>query len=275
MKRQKAKARKGIKVSSYRGRKRYRYREPCLTIAAVALLAVAVLCLTVLPGARFSGWLAIALIGVCALVFLLGRWAEHSDAGKLCLRIFYGVLAVGLWLFLSVEGLLLSCGERNNTALPVDAVIVLGAGVNGETPSLILQSRIDAAAGYLEKHPDIPVVLSGGQGPGEDISEAEAMYRALRSGGEEDSRYLLEDKSTSTAENFAFSKALLQENGVDTDTAVIAVVTSDFHCFRAHLIAQREGLTAVDIPAEVPWRLLEVNYYIREFFALGKTLVFD
>lgn len=276
MKRQKAKARKGIKVSSYRGRKWYRYREPCLGAAAAALLAAAVPCLTVLPGARFSGCLAIALAGVCALAFLLGRWADRSDVGSVCQRMFYGVLAAGLLLFLTVEGVLLAHGERDNSALPVDAVIVLGAGVNGETPSLILQSRIDAAAVYLEQHPDVPVVLSGGQGPGEEISEAEAMRRALQTdGGAGNGRYLLEERSTSTAENLAFSKAVLQEHGVDADTAVIAVVTSDFHCFRAHLIAQREGLTVVDIPAEVPWRLLEANYYIREFFALGKTLIFD
>ena len=62
---------------------------------------------------------------------------------------------------------------------------------------------------------------------------------------------------------------------MDTDTAVIAVVTSDFHCFRAHLIAGREGLSVIDIPAEVPWLLLNANYYVREFFALGKTLIFD
>ncbi len=272
MKRLRARTQKRMKVASYRGRQRY--REPILEGLTVFFLAVSLLCFTVFPGVRFSGCLAAVLAGLCVLAILLGRWAAYSKTGRLCLRIFYGVLAVGLWLFLSVEGLLLSHGEQDNTALPVDAVIVLGAGVNGETPSLILQSRIDAAADYLEKHPDIPVVLSGGQGPGENISEAEAMYRALRSGGE-DSRYLLEDRSTSTAENFAFSKVLLQEHGVDTDTAVIAVVTSDFHCFRAHLIAQRENLTVIDIPAEVPWRLLEINYYIREFFALGKTLVFD
>ena len=157
----------------------------------------------------------------------------------------------------------------------LDYIIVLGAHVDGTRMTLALLERARRALLYLKENPGTRAVLSGGKGDGENISEAEAMYRALRSGGEEDSWYLLEDKSTRTAENLAFSKVLLQEHGVDTDTAVIAVVTSDFHCFRAHLIAQRENLTVVDIPAEVPWRLLEINYYIREFFALGKTLVFD
>ena len=152
---------------------------------------------------------------------------------------------------------------------------MLGAGVNGETPSLILQRRIDAAADYLKLHPDVPVVLSGGQGPGEDITEAEAMRRGLAARGVDESRLLKEERSTSTAENFAFSKALLEAQGFETEGAAIAVVTSDFHCFRAHLLAGRAGLSTVDVPAEVPWRMLAVNYYVREFFALGKTVLFD
>ena len=73
----------------------------------------------------------------------------------------------------------------------------------------------------------------------------------------------------------AMASDLLRQAGIDPETAVVAVVTNDFHCFRAHLIAQREGLTVLDVPAEVPWLLLNVNYYVREFFALGKTLIFD
>lgn len=250
-------------------------REKVLLALAVLLLVISVLSLTVVPGIRFSGFLALALAGVCVLAVFLGRWAEKSRIGKACKRVFLVGLTVGLVLFLTVEGLLLSHGERDNSALPVDAVIVLGAGVNGERPSLILQSRINAAAEYLEKHPDVPVVLSGGQGLGEDISEAECMRRQLTAMGIGEGRLLLEDRSTSTAENFAFSKEVLRAHGIDTDTAAIAVVTSDFHCFRAHLTAQREGLTVLDIPAEVDWLLLNANYYVREFFALGKTLIFD
>ena len=102
------------------------------------------------------------------------------------------------------------------------------------------------------------------------------MYRALTgSGAAGEARLLLEDRSASTAENFAFSKAVLEEAGIDTDTAVIAVVTNDFHLFRARLIAQREGLTTVGVPAELPWWWLSANYYLRESFAVVKTVLFD
>lgn len=250
-------------------------REKVLWALAGLLLLISVLSLTVVPGIRFSGLLALALAGVSVLAVFLGRWAEKSRAGKRCQRIFLAGLSAALLLFLLVEGLLLSHGERDHSALPADAVIVLGAGVNGETPSLMLQSRINAAAEYLNAHPDIPAVLSGGQGNGENITEAECMRRQLTAMGIGESRLLLEERSTSTAENFAFSKELLRQAGIDPETAVVAVVTNDFHCFRAHLIAQREGLTVLDVPAEVPWLLLNANYYVREFFALGKTLIFD
>ncbi|MDY3692640.1 MAG: YdcF family protein [Dysosmobacter sp.] len=250
-------------------------REKVLWALAGLLLLVSVLSLTVVPGIRFSGLLTLALAGVCILAVFLGRWAEKSRAGKRCQRIFLAGLSAALLLFLLVEGLLLSHGERDHSALPADAVIVLGAGVNGETPSLMLQSRINAAAEYLNAHPDIPAVLSGGQGNGENITEAECMRRQLTAMGIGESRLLLEERSTSTAENFAFSKEVLRQAGIDPETAVVAVVTNDFHCFRAHLIAQREGLTVLDVPAEVPWLLLNANYYVREFFALGKTLIFD
>ena len=250
-------------------------REKVLWALAGLLLLVSVLSLTVVPGIRFSGLLALALAGMSVLAVFLGRWAEKSRAGKRCQRIFLAGFSAALLLFLLVEGLLLSHGERDHSALPADAVIVLGAGVNGETPSLMLQSRINAAAEYLNAHPDIPAVLSGGQGNGENITEAECMRRQLTAMGIGESRLLLEERSTSTAENFAFSKELLRQAGIDPETAVVAVVTNDFHCFRAHLIAQREGLTVLDVPAEVPWLLLNANYYVREFFALGKTLIFD
>ena len=257
----------------YRGRRTF---ERVMLALAAALAVLSLLCLTaVIPGVRFSGALAAVLAGVCLLAAALRRWSWRSQPGRVVWRVFCGVLAAGAVLFGTVEGLLLFRGQQDNRALPSDAVIVLGAGVNGTEPSLILQSRIDAAADYLERHPDVLAVLSGGRGPGEEITEAKAMAQGLTQRGIPASRLILEEASTSTAENFARSRELLERRGVDTETATITVVTSDFHCFRAHLIAQRAGLKVLDIPAESGWPLLDANYYVREFFALGKTLVLD
>ena len=101
------------------------------------------------------------------------------------------------------------------------------------------------------------------------------MRRGLTALGIAEDRLLLEERSTSTAENFAFSKAVLVENGVEPASAVIAVVTNDFHCFRAKLLAQRQGLQTFGVSAPLPWRWLTANYEVREAFALAKTLIFD
>lgn len=239
----------------------------------IILLALTGLAAVVIPnGMRFTGWLCLGTAAVWTLGILVVRWGRRSRAGRICRRIFFAGLALGLAALAGIEAAVISWGEADNAAVPVDAVIVLGAGVNGEEPSAALWSRIRAADAYLETHPDIPVVLSGGQGAGEAISEAEAMRRSLRPGN---NRFLLEERSANTAQNFAFSKALLEEYGLDTRTAVIAVVTNDFHCFRAHLIAQRQGLRIVDVPAELPWWWLTANYYVREAFAVVKTVLFD
>ena len=233
------------------------------------------------PGVRFSGYFFLGAAALCIVWLTLGYFAEKHRFFKICKRVFLAGVCALIVLLSCLEAVIISCGETYEPALPVDAVIVLGAGVNGETPSLTLQTRIDMAAEYIftEGHGNVPIVLSGGQGSGENISEAEAMYRALRKSPLKPTdtpfRFLLEDRSTSTAENFAFSKALLEEQGVDTERAVIAVVTNDFHLYRSRLIAGEYGLNTIGVPAELPWWWLTANYYLRESFALVKTLLFD
>ena len=252
-------------------------RAKWLCRAGQTALALAGLALVLVPnGMRFTGYFLLGILAVWYCGLYLRRWGKKSRTGKVCFRVFLAGLSLGAVCLVSIEAAIVFRGETDNSAIPVDAVIVLGAGVNGETPSAALWSRIRAAEAYLEARPDIPVVLSGGQGAGEDISEAEAMRRALWTANEaENARLLLEERSTNTAENFRFSKELLEERGLDTETAVVAVVTNDFHCFRAHMIAQKQGLRTVDVPAELPWWWLTANYYVREAFAVVKTALFD
>ena len=252
---------------------RRRTREKRLLTTAIALLLAAA-GIYLMPGARFGAALVAAVAGGLLLWIPLCRWAEQSLMGERCKAICLATVCAGSVLFLVLEGAVLSHGiGRSDT--PADAVVVLGAGVNGTVPSLALQTRIDAAADYLHAHPDIPAVLSGGRGPGEAITEAEAIYRGLVQQGVSPERLLLEEASTSTAENFAYSKEVLTAAGVDTDTAVIAVVSNDFHLYRAERIAQSLGLNATGVPAPLPWPFLSVNYYIREAFALANTLLFQ
>ena len=162
------------------------------------------------------------------------------------------------------------------TGQPADYVIVLGARVRGAKISNSLKQRLDRAIEYSEEYPNTVLVLSGGKGPGEEISEAACMYDYLTAHGVEPGRLILEDQASNTAENFALSKPLLYEAGVDPAEGRVAVVTNDFHIARAELIAAREGYgDVVGIPAPLPWVHLEINYTLREAFAMVKTFLFD
>ena len=249
-------------------------RNPWTVNLAAVFVLLAIL-LWFVPGIRFSSYVCAGLSVLCVAWCLLSKWAERSKIGKRCRRCFLWIMSGLLIGFLAIEAVLLLQGEENPSGYAADAVIVLGAGVNGETPSLTLQTRINAAAEYLTEHPGVPAVLSGGQGDGERISEAEAMRRGLIACGISEERLFLEDNSTSTAENVRFSREILVEHGFDLDGETVAVVTNDFHIVRAKWLAQQEGFDAIGIPAELPWWWLTANYYIREAFALVKTLVLD
>lgn len=245
-------------------------------IAAVLALAGAVLLTVRAWGMRFSGFLLVGLAAVLVLELLLGHWAKASKTGRLCRRIFQTALTLMLVPLICIEIYVINVGSSDPSALPADAVVVLGAGVNGTQPSLSLYTRLTAALDYLEENPDVPVVLTGGLGYGEEITEARCMYDWLTARGVDPARLIMEEQAWNTAENFAFSKELLEEQGIDPAENLVAVVTNDFHIARSRLIAARQGYGhAFGVPAKLPWRHLEVNYYLRESFAMVKTWIFD
>ena len=249
--------------------------ETGILIAAAALVLLGIVFFSV-SGMMFLGYLAVEAAGVCAVWIFLCRWAKKSRAGRLCRNAVLVVLCLGILLFCIMESIIVSHGEWDNESIPADAVIVLGAGVNGEEPSPALQTRLNAAQSYMEQHPDIPVVLSGGLGIGETVAEAEVMYRALSTGEKGwDSRLLKEPRATSTAENFRYACEVLRQAGMEPEEMRIAFVTNDFHIYRAKLIAERMGLQAFGVPAELPWWWVNLTCFVREAFALVMTLIFD
>ena len=105
-------------------------------------------------------------------------------------------------------------------------------------------------------------MLSGGQGRGEAISEAECMYRYLTERGIDGRRLLLEDASVNTEENLRFSGELLEEHGLSGD---ITIVTSEFHAYRAHKTAERLGMKSYSTPSRTFFLYLP-TYYVRELY---------
>lgn len=141
-------------------------------------------------------------------------------------------------------------------------LVVLGCQVKNGRPSNMLKRRLDAAYEYLSEHDSVNVVVSGGQGADEIISEAQCMKEYLVEKGIDPVRIYMEDRSANTEENLKFSIELINERGLNDN---ITVVTDGFHQLRAELIAERSGIDVHNISASTRWYLLP-SYWVREWF---------
>ena len=173
-----------------------------------------------------------------------------------------GAFAVLGLIYIGILQFKISQYSNMETPKNADYLIILGARVKGTVPSLAFASRINTAADYLKENSNTIVIASGGQGPGEDISES--IKRELVKTGISDTRIILEAQSTDTYENINFSKRLIPQ-----DAKLGLVVTNNFHLYRAVSIARDYGLEVQGLPAKTPWMAV-VKSYSREYLAITK-----
>lgn len=189
----------------------------------------------------------------------------------------------GFWKYAKMFLLVLLCGEliligaiaiygqADNITYTEDAVIVLGAGVRGDRVTLPLKLRLDKAVEYHAKNPDALIVVTGGKGFQETVTEAYAMEKYLVSRGVNKDVIIKEEKATSTNENMRYSKEIL-DTYFEGEYRVV-VVTNNFHIFRGVSIARNEGFESVShLHAEIQWYNL-IPCYLRESLAVLKLLV--
>ena len=238
-------------------------------LAMAALLVLAAFLMFGLQGYSFSAILCVGAAGIVAFYTFVPKLFKKS---RTVIRLFTILLILLLVVTAVTEGFIIHAA-RGNVEEPADFLLVLGAKVNSHGPSLTLYHRIDAAFDYLTRHPDSIAILSGGQGSDEPITEAKCMYDELVARGIDPARLWMEDKSTNTWENMKFSRALLEERtGSIPDK--IALVSSEFHLFRAQLFARRFGFDTVGVPAATRLPFLKVNYFLREAVAVWYYLIF-
>lgn len=209
--------------------------------------------------------LAALMVGYGVLYLCVHRWIAEMwqrSIGKTVIAFVAIMITTVLVVAVAETVGMVSAAQKappqNTTA------IVLGCSVKGERPSRILQERLDAAYEYLIRNPEAYCVLSGGQGVGEDISEAECMYRYLTEKGIEAERLLREDASTNTEENLLFSQRLLEERGISGD---VTIVTSEFHAYRAAKTAEQLGMISYSTPSHTFFLYLP-TYYVRELYGI-------
>ena len=175
-----------------------------------------------------------------------------------------GILIEIVLIFAVVEsGFMIMASKKEPTDDAVTAV-VLGCSVRGEEPGEMLMQRIDAAETYLKANPNVKCILCGGQGEGEDITEASCMYRELVKRGINPGRLYKEEQSTSTRANFTNAKKIISRNGMYSD---LVVITHEFHQYRSASIAGKFSFTCYAVNAKTDLLLLP-TYWVRELFGI-------
>ncbi len=224
----------------------------------------------------------------CAVIFIFGTFGSWffliwGAAGAACLALAQllargiwralpgafrmtalAVFGLGLLLFCVIEGLIISrFGSKGPKNL--DYLVVLGAQIWESGPSRALQLRLDTACAYLEENENTLVIVSGGQGSNEPMSEAQGMYDYLVKKGISPERIFMEDRSTNTHENLLFSKAFIQK-----EDAQVGIVTNNFHVYRATRLADKLGYEKAYGIAAPSDKLMQANNMVREFFGVMK-----
>lgn len=209
---------------------------------------------------------AIALFLLSAVFILLGIFLPWFVKHRTIL-VLISVCILLIFLFMLF---LLIYGATQAPSNDIDVIIVLGAQIEGKVVLDHLASRLDVAFDYAKDHPDIVIVVSGGQGKGESIPEGDAMKRYLVDRGIVDGRIWVEEKSTSTYENLMYSKTILEER-FDGEYRTV-IVSSDYHIFRASLIANKLGYSASYLASDTKW--YEYPYRVaRECVAFCKLVL--
>lgn len=179
------------------------------------------------------------------------------------------IIAVGSILFTIVEVRMIYIGQQQDTN-PSDVIIVLGAGLMGDELSASLRYRLESTIEYHTLHPEVPILVTGGQGYGETRTEASAMKEYLLMHGVDNSLIYVEDISTNTYENFFYGKQVLEHKNITVQTAT--VITNNFHMMRAIYLGELQGFEIQPYSADTYLPQI-LNDYVREFFACIKAFI--
>lgn len=237
---------------------------------------------------NLKGWMitCIVLIVLAAFFFFCLRGYSYISYTLLFIAFFTAAMhlfpkplktlvivltCIGLLYFCAVEALIIK-SARTDGDPEKSYLVVLGAAVHGRTPSLSLQNRLYGALSYLENYPESKVIVCGGQGKGEDISEAQCMKDWLLARGIAEQRILPEDRSTSTMENLSNARDIILEDGGSTDD--VAILSSNYHLYRAKLMAGSLGMDAVGVASPMGYPFYTLGMFIREAFGVTHLWAF-
>lgn len=242
-------------------------------IMVVVILAMLSIFIISINGVNFSALFIVASIWIIYSSYILSKISKVKN-NKILLntsKIYRIIVIVFISSVILIEGLLLiniNSFKEANEIENIDYMIVLGAGLDGYNVGKTLKSRLDKAIEYYELNKDVEIIVTGGQGKNEVISEAEAMYNYLVSKDIPKEKIIKEDKATTTLENIIFSKEILEK--ISSENKKVLIVTNEFHLTRSMIIANILGIENEGLASETPIRV-RVNYLIREY----PTMIID
>lgn len=244
-----------------------------LKITAQVIGALFLLC-GVFPLCMFghlnSGNGALILFGLLSLA-LATYWERLSKIQwvKISRNILAGFLLVCFICAFIISAIMMWFGYFNTPPKGVQGtVVVLGCEIHGAKPSQVLKTRLDAAADYLKKHLDTPVVVAGGVGDDETYSEAYVMRKYLIEKGIDATRIYCEDRSRDTEENIVFTAEIIRANNLPE---TIFIATDGFHEFRGYLHGRENGLKAYALPVRaftLATFSMQPEYWVREILGV-------
>lgn len=218
--------------------------------------------------------LVLVLLGIIMVGSWL-LWRRPTRRKQTLISVAAILAASGVICLMAAMNIITTSGQPDwKRAEQADYAVVLGANMKTDgTASRIMRQRLRAAMEFMERNPDAMVILSGGKGEDEPISEASCMYKTIVDMGADPERLLLEENSFDTRDNLMFSWDIIESRG-GTEKAV-AVITSEFHERRAAYIGRTLGIETCAVPAHTDQWFYRVNYTLREVFAFVKAALIN
>lgn len=180
----------------------------------------------------------------------------------------FGAVGTAVGAFFAAE----AAFSRGNLDSEPDFLLILGCRVKGNEPEPTLKMRTEKAAEFLSEHKNTIAICCGGIVHDDQTkSEAEAIKDGLVGFGIDEGRIILEDKSTTTKENFVNAKRIIDDMKLQSEP-VIAFLSSEFHLMRSLYIARRTGVRVKSVAAPSPKKQKAKNY-IRELIVFPATII--
>ena len=242
-------------------------RKKTMTVLSVILVSYALITL-VAVSPQFGNmiiFVAGILLGLDVLFY-----DRMNKKGK---KIINTLMILSLVFSLSLTAVMVSAAHGHPALVENtdQTLIILGAKVNGNSPSLMLSRRLSAGLAYAEAHPQCQIIVTGGKGDNETMPEGIVMKQWLTHHGIQEKRILVEQQARNTGENLKYSSRIIEQNDLNPD---IVIATDSFHQLRARILAQSSGLNKVQtVNADTPL-LFKPMYFVREWFGLIKAVVF-